>query len=125
MTVIATGFNRQARAAMQPRTEARRAEPETVRAQQPAQQGWTEMWEGSRTNTATTTPPPGPAEVPQPGLQMVNERSAGTHWEPKSTEDIRSQLTQSDLKEMMAEVGVPEARDDQFDIPTFLRKQAD
>ncbi|MBI4238866.1 MAG: cell division protein FtsZ [Deltaproteobacteria bacterium] len=62
------------------------------------------------------------------GLQSVESRPVGaTVRQPwaGATDELPRRVDMSDLREIMSEVGVSEQREDQFDIPTFLRRQAD
>ena len=91
----------------------------------------------ARVSGAATTARPQPeVEMPQPALrhaqeaamrlQVAEERtpSAGPTW----TNEVSGRpfgSNQLDLREIMAEVGLSDFREDEYDIPTFLRKQAD
>lgn len=153
VTVIATGFDKAA--ARPKRSPTRMAERETrlperhagkelpkedVRPSAPTQSQWDRDWdvEPARTMTSapmmspmthTTTVAVGP-EGRQLGLQMMQEHPAGASvrqpYAPYEREDSAPRrLSHADIRELMSEVGIADQREDQYDIPTFLRKQAD
>ncbi len=124
------------------RKEMPKAEPHV---QQPVQHAapppqWDSVWDDaprSRSSTPSmqsmphaTTVTMGP-EGRQLGLQMAQEHPVGATvrqpYQPNydREEYMPRRLSHADIRELMSEVGIADQRDDQYDIPTFLRKQAD
>lgn len=153
VTVIATGFDKAA-AARTKRVPARMLERETrlperpvgkepprdevrVTVSPPSQ--WETVWDAESPRTmvpsmsstvAHTTTIPAGAAGRQLGLQMIHEHPVGASVRqpyPQYERDdyMPRRLSHADLRELMSEVGVADQREDQYDIPTFLRKQAD
>lgn len=137
VTVIATGFDKQAR----PQTRLRRSEvrrPESVRggarpvapmrkeevfvADLHEQEGFFDdapasSWESHLED-----------RTPQLGLQAIESSQPAGAMQSRRAAPVPTprEVTHANLKELMAEIGIPDyQREDQYDIPTFLRKQAD
>jgi cell division protein FtsZ len=149
VTVIATGFNKAVRPSQSARQSreyhepARRDLPNFERQndraassmEQPAQaepREWGTLWDSAQHTTsvaASGTSVNTAAEMSsgQLGLQHVDDRPAGaTIRQPYARPEVpEPRVSSQELQEVMEEVGVSEQRDDQYDIPTFLRKQAD
>ncbi len=96
------------------------------RAERPVAQDWGTLWNAPPAAPQNSSLNVGREDGPQLGLQTIDERPVGaTTRSPAYDPEEPRRLTHADLKELMAEIGVPDQRDDQYDIPTFLRKQAD
>ncbi len=128
VTVIATGFGRQLPRATRPVAQ---TAPMLGGKRMPSAQS-------ARTPTATApTAPTSPLGAPQLGTQTVaateNYAAGATrHAPPMGLKEAGMAATgrgagdlKQELREIARDIGVLEYQNDEYDIPTFLRKQAD
>lgn len=108
VTVIATGFNKNVRGARIP------VRPQkTVPIFTPKQPEIVQM-----ANKPAAKQAPVQAEAFQPRLELHAE-------EPIDISETKRKIDAGDWKEVVEEIGVMDFQDDEYDIPTFLRKHAD
>jgi len=130
VTVIATGFNKEAKkmpmapATTLPKYKNVGAMHQTAASPLPPRPAVI------RSQPAEQAPPPAPehpqAREPEPRARWVQETPANdTSQQQFDLLQFRSGQEMSDLKKLVAEIGVVDVNQDEYDIPTFLRKQAD
>jgi cell division protein FtsZ len=130
VTVIATGFNKQQkRPAVAPAT--------TLPKYQNANPGFASTGYGSvpvtgkviRSKAALESTAPvsswRDAEVPAGASAFPPVHASGGLGGQMELTEVQVQPPLSDLKKLVAEIGVVEMGQDEYDVPTFLRKQAD
>lgn len=116
VTVIATGFNKKQKQAMgAPATtlpKYKNANPtgKVIRSAGPVSEN---------RHQAPAISQERPAQIPQ------NRPNSGSGGEQIELMDTSRRSPVSDLKRIVAEIGVVEMGQDEYDVPTFLRKQAD
>ncbi|MBI2345850.1 MAG: cell division protein FtsZ [Deltaproteobacteria bacterium] len=122
VTVIATGFNRSVRGAVRSRAVGIKPGSWTERAPNEDAPG-----DGTQPVARPLVYPTPPVERPEAALRLsVGEErptTVGGSWTKEQAG--RPFGSPIDLREIMAEIGLPDQREDEYDIPTFLRKQAD
>lgn len=125
VTVIATGFNKQQkRVVVAPAT--------TLPKYQNAQPGFAAAPAAGKVIRAKAAPEMAPAapawrEMERPVGASVFPPAAASSGMGGQMElaEVQTQPPLSDLKKLVAEIGVVEMGQDEYDVPTFLRKQAD
>jgi cell division protein FtsZ len=128
VTVIATGFDKAVRRTRTVSSASRR-EP---------RRETNDFWDEPLTESPVVSESiaqPSSMSIPtesgeQLGLQMVQEApvgaTVGRPYEAREDDYVQERTNRSaSLGELMTEVGISDVREDQYDIPTFLRKQAD
>jgi cell division protein FtsZ len=135
VTVIATGFNKQAkRPPVAPATTLPKyqnaspsfASPPAGRA---GRQAAPQQGKVIRTRAAPEAPSPVPSwrETDRPvGASVYPPAThSGSMGGQMELTEVQPQAPLSELKKLVAEIGVVEMGQDEYDVPTFLRKQAD
>lgn len=138
VTVIATGFSKGPKSSRisrhevdyqePPRRELPKIERPAERTEQPARQEpreWGTLWDSAQHASSLATM--NMDDGPQLALQHFEERPVGASVrQPYASPEMQEpRMSSYDIQEAMEDIGLTEQREDQYDIPTFLRKQAD